>query len=231
MSRLLYRIGHFSGRHPWRVLATWILVAVAAFVLNGSIGGQPDESFRLPGAESQRAADALQKRFPQETLYTSNVIFHAKIGLTTPEVKAAVARAVTELEKVPHVTGVSDPYDPRGPTLSKDGKTAFATVAFTKNKVDVAQYDAAQKAVQVVRDAGVEVEYDSNMGYAKAAAGPSSEGIGILVAVLVLVVAFGSLVAMSIPIVVALIGLMIGVSGIGITSGVLAVPEIATSWR
>jgi RND superfamily putative drug exporter len=228
MSRLLYRIGHFSGRHPWRVLTAWILIAVAAFVLNGSIGGQPDESFRLPGAESQRAADALQKRFPQETPYSSNVIFHSEKGLTTPQVKAAVAQAVTQLAQIPHVAHVSDPYDPRGPTLSKDAKTAFATVAFTQQKVDVAQYDAAQKAVQVVRDAGVQVEYDSALGYAKAAAGPSSEGIGILVAVVVLVIAFGSLVAMSIPIVVALVGLMIGVSGIGIASGVLAVPAIAT---
>jgi putative drug exporter of the RND superfamily len=67
MSRLLYRIGHFGGRHPWRVLAAWILIAVSAFMLNASIGGQPDESFRLPGAESQRAADALASRFPQET--------------------------------------------------------------------------------------------------------------------------------------------------------------------
>ena len=192
MSRLLYRIGHFSGRHPWRVLAAWILVAVAAFVLNGSIGGQPDESFRLPGAESQRAADALQERFPQETLYTSNIIFHSEKGLTTPTVKAAVAQAITALEKGPHVSGVSDPYDPRGPTLSKDGKTAFTTVAFDKEKLEVAQYDAAQKAVQVVRDAGVQVEYDTGLGYAKAAAGPSSEGIGILVAVVVLAVAFGS---------------------------------------
>jgi putative drug exporter of the RND superfamily len=228
MSRLLYRIGHFSGRHPWRVLTAWILVAVAAFVLNGSIGGQPDESFRLPGAESQRAADALQKRFPTETPYSSNIIFHSEKGLTTPQVKAAVAQAVTQLEKVPHVIGASDPFDPRGPTLSKDGETAFTTVGFKGEKVEPSQFEAAEKAVQVVRDAGVQVEYDGNLGYAKAAAGPSSEGIGILVAVLVLVVAFGSLVAMSIPIVVALVGLMIGVSGIGIASGVLAVPEIAT---
>jgi RND superfamily putative drug exporter len=129
MSRLLYRIGHFSGRHPWRVLVAWILVAVAAFVLNGSIGGQPDESFRLPGAESQGAADAIKARFPQETLYTSNIVLHSEDGLTAPTTKAAVAQAITKLEQGPHVIGVSDPYDPRGPTLSKDEKTAFTTVA------------------------------------------------------------------------------------------------------
>jgi putative drug exporter of the RND superfamily len=228
MSRLLYRIGHFSGRHPWRVLTTWILVAVAAFMLNGSIGGQPDESFRLPGAESQRAADALQKKFPNETPYTSNVIFHSEQGLTTPAAKAAVAKAVIDLDGGPRVIGVSDPYDARGPTLSKDGKTAFATVAYQGEKVDVSQYDAAQKAVAGVRDIGVQVEYDGGLGYAKAAAGPASEKLGVLVAIVVLAVAFGSLVAMSLPIVVALFGLLIGVSSIGILSGAVAMPEIAS---
>ncbi|MGZ4637772.1 MAG: MMPL family transporter [Actinomycetes bacterium] len=228
MSRLLYRIGHFSGRHPWRILAAWILVAVAAVMLNSSIGGQPDESFRLPGAESQRAADALAQRFPQQTLYTSNIILHSEDGITAPTVKAAVADTIAELKKSPHVVAVTDPYDPRGPTVSKDGKTAFATVGYDAKKVGVAEFDAADHAVKGVRDAGVQVEYDGDLGYAKGDAEPGSEKIGILVAVVVLAVAFGSLVAMSLPIVVALVGILIGISGIGILSGQLAVPQIAT---
>jgi putative drug exporter of the RND superfamily len=228
MSRLLYRIGHFSGRHPWRVLTAWILVAVAAFVLNGSIGGQPDETFRLPGAESQRAADALQKKFPTETPYSSHIIFHSAAGLSTPAVKAIVARAITALKSGPHVIDVSDPYDPRGPTLSKDGKTAFTTVAYSGEKIGLPQYDAAEKAVADIRHAGIEVEYDGQLGYAKAADAPASEQLGILVAVVVLAVAFGSLVAMSLPIVVALFGLLIGISGIGILSGQIPMPQIAT---
>ena len=82
MSRILYRIGHFAGRHPWRILAAWVLVAVTAVMLNSSLGGPPDESFTIPGAESQTAADAIQDRFPQETLYTSNIIFHSDEGIT-----------------------------------------------------------------------------------------------------------------------------------------------------
>ena len=105
---------------------------------------------------------------------------------------------------------VSSPYDPRGPTLSEDGQTAFATVAFDTEKIDVDEFDAAEKAVQDVRDAGVQVEYDGGLGYAKAAAGGNSEMIGILMAVVILAIAFGSLVAMSLPIVVALIAIVIG---------------------
>src|SRR3954451_11280030 len=226
MSHLLYRIGNFSGRHPWRVIAAWLFVAAAVFMLNSSIGGAPDESFSLPGAESQRAADAIQDRFPQETLYSSNVVFHSEEGLTAPGTKEAVQQAVTNLEDGPHVIAVSSPYDPRGPTVSDDGQTAFATVGFDTEKVDKADFEAAEKAVQDLRDAGVEVEYDGGLGYANVPAGGNSELIGILMAVLILAIAFGSLVAMSLPIVAALLAIVIGSSSIGIMSGLVPVPSI-----
>src|SRR3954451_23961142 len=226
MSHLLYRIGNFSGRHPWRVIAAWLFVAAAVFMLNSSIGGAPDESFSLPGAESQRAADAIQDRFPQETLYSSNVVFHSEEGLTAPGTKEAVQQAVTNLEDGPHVIAVSSPYDPRGPTVSDDGQTAFATVGFDTEKVDKADFEAAEKAVQDLRDASVEVEYDGGLGYANVPAGGNSELIGILMAVLILAIAFGSLVAMSLPIVAALLAIVIGSSSIGIMSGLVPVPSI-----
>jgi RND superfamily putative drug exporter len=228
MSRVLYRIGHFAGRHPWRVLAGWVLIAVASVMLNSSFGGAPDEHFSIPGAESQRAADAIEDRFPQETLNSSNVIFHDENGLADPAAKKAVHQAVTQLARGEHVIDVADPYDPRGPTLSEDGTTAFATVAFDTQEIGPDEYAAAEKAVQVARDAGVQVEYDAGLGLAAGDAEPGSEKIGILVAVVVLAIAFGSLVAMSLPILVALVGLLVGISTIGLLSGVVAVPEIAT---
>src|SRR6188472_846757 len=75
MSHALYRIGHFAGRHPWRVIGAWVVVAVSIVMLNAAGGGAYDEKFTLPGSESQAAADAIQERFPQETLYASNIIF------------------------------------------------------------------------------------------------------------------------------------------------------------
>lgn len=228
MSRILYRLGHFSGRHPWRILAAWIVVGVSVFMLNASAGGSPDESFSIPGAESQRAADAVIDRFPQETVYTSNVVFHSDKGLTDPATKAAIEQTVTELAEGHKVVSVSSPYDPRGPTLSDDGKTAFATVAYDAEEIGAAEFKAADAATEHARDAGVQVEYDGGLGTAKGdSAGPSSEKVGILVAIVVLAVAFGSLVALSIPIVTALFGLLIGVSSLGFLSGIVAVPEIA----
>jgi RND superfamily putative drug exporter len=226
MSHVLYRIGNFAGRHPWRVIAAWIFVAVAIFAFNSSQGGQYDESFRLPGSESQRAADAIQDRFPQQTLYSSNVIFHSEDGLTDPATKAAIEQAVQRLDDVPHVIAVSSPFQPRGPTVSADEQTAFATVGFDIEKVGTTELDGADQAVQDLRDAGVEVEYDGGLGYADVPAGGNSELIGIVMAVVILAVAFGSLVAMSLPIVTALVAIVVGSSAIGIMSGLVPVPQI-----
>jgi RND superfamily putative drug exporter len=226
MSHLLYRLGHFAGRHPWRVVGAWLVIAGAIFMLNASQGGQYDESFSLPGSESQRASDAIQDRFPQETLYSSNVIFHSEDGLTDPETKAAIEQAVEKLADVPHAIAVNSPYDPRGPTVSADDQTAFATVGFDVEKIGTPEYDAAEKAVQDVRDAGIQVEYDGGLGYANVPAGGNSELIGILMAVVILAIAFGSLVAMSLPIVTALTSIVVGTSAIGIMSGLVPVPKI-----
>ncbi|MCX5330517.1 MMPL family transporter [Streptomyces sp. NBC_00140] len=231
MSRLLYRIGHFSGRHPWRVILTWIAIAAAAFLLNQSYGGTADETFKLPGVESQKAAEALEDKFPQETVSTSNIIFHSDQDLTRPDVRAAMAKARTDLAAIPHVVAVSDPYDARGPTLSEDAQTGFTTLAFdTTDKNTAAQADAADRATEPLRAAGVQVEYDGGLGYAKTAeeGGISSEMIGVACAVVILALAFGSLVAMSLPVVVALVAILIGFSAIGLVSGVMAVPEITT---
>src|SRR6478735_2140950 len=215
MSHLLYKIGNFAGRHPWRIIGAWVFLAGAIFMVNSSLGGAYDETFSLPGSESQAAADAIQDRFPQQTLYSSNVVLHSDGGLTSPATRAAVDRAVQKLADAPHVIAVSSPYDPRGPTVSADGKTAFATVGFDTEKVGLTEYDAAEKAVQGLRDAGIQVEYDGGLGYAKVSGGGNSEMIGILMAVIILAIAFGSLVAMSLPIVAALTAIVVGSSAIG----------------
>ena len=226
MSNVLYRIGHFAGRHPWRVIGAWVVVAVSIVMLNSAGGGAYDEKFTLPGSESQAAADAIQERFPQETLYASNIIFHSEDGLTGRDQKAAIEQAVEQLGAGPHVIAVSSPYDPRGPTLSEDGQTAFATVGFDLDKIGSAEFDAAEKALQVVRDAGIQVEYDGGLGYANDSAGGNSEMIGILFAIVILAIAFGSLVAMSLPIATALGAIVVGSSTIGIMAGLVSVPQI-----
>src|SRR6476659_6282791 len=228
MSRLLYRLGHFAGRHPWRMLAAWVLVAGIAFALNSAVGGATNDTFRLPGAESQRAADALSARFPAQSVNAAQVVLHTEDGVTGATARHSVAQARAALARVPHVVGVTNPFDPRGPTVSPDGRTAFATLAFDTDKIGPVEYEAAQAATQGLRDAGMQVEYTGLLGLAESDSPPTSEMLGLLIAIIVLAVAFGSLVAMTLPIGVALIGLFVGGSAIGILSGYLAVPSITT---
>src|SRR3712207_2435591 len=228
MSGVLDRLGRFAARHPWRVVVVWVLVAVATVMLNRSYGGETDDSFRLPGAESQRGAEAIEERFPQQSLFTSNVILHAEEGLTGPEARAAVTEAVAQLSRQPHVVAVTDPYEPRGSTLSEDGTTAFVTIGYDNEAIGLAERNAAEVATRAVRDAGIQVEYDGALGYAKGAPEASSEVIAIGVAVVVLLVAFGSLVAMSLPIAVALTAIGVSSSALGILAGVVAVPKMAS---
>ena len=228
MSRLLYRLGHFAGRHPWRVLAAWVLVAGIAFALNSAFGGATNDTFRLPGAESQRAADALSDRFPAQSVDAAQVVVHSDDGVTGAAARHSFAQARAALARVPHVVGVTNPYDPRGPTVSPDGRTAFATLAFDSDKIGPVEYEAAQAATKSLRDAGMQVEYTGLLGLAETTDPPASEMLGLLIAIIVLAIAFGSLVAMTLPIGVALIGLFVGGSAIGILSGYLAVPSITT---
>src|SRR4029078_5562963 len=116
MSRLLYRLGHFAGRHPWRMLAAWVLVAGIAFALNSAVGGATNDTFRLPGAESQRAADALSDRFPAQSVDAAQVVLHSDDGVTAATARHSVDRARVALAQVPHVVNVTNPFDPRGPT-------------------------------------------------------------------------------------------------------------------
>ena len=228
MSRLLYRFGHSAARHPWRVLAAWALIAGIAIALSSSFGGATNDTFRLPGAESQRAADALTDRFPAQSVNTAQVVVHSDHGVTGAAAHRAVAQATAALADVPHVVGVTNPFDPRGPTVSPDGRTAFATVAFDTDKIERPEFDAAQAATKGLRDAGIQVEYSGVLGSAADDEPPGSEMIGLAIAIVVLAVAFGSLVAMSLPIGVALIGLLVGSSAIGILAGQVPVPSITT---
>jgi RND superfamily putative drug exporter len=228
MAHLLFRIGHLAGRHPWRLIASWVVIALTALVLAQTIGGEADETFRLPGSESQRAADLIEDRFPQETLYSANVILHDDDGLTSAAATRTIGDLVNDLAHNDDVLGVSDPYDPASRTISKDGTTAIVTIAYDKDQLGAADYDQAQADVKQVRDAGIQVEYDQGLGYEEAASEPSSEAYGIAVSIVILTIAFGTLVAVAMPIVVALTALLIGTSVITILSAPFSMPEIAS---
>ena len=229
MSAFLFRLGRGAAHHPWRIVSLWLVAAVAALFVNSAIGGDTDETFRLPGAESQRGADLIEQRFPEQSLYTSNVVIHDDRGVDDPERRRAVEKAVADLAAGPHVVSVIDPFAPEAGTLSPDRTTVLVTVAYDQDTVSDEMLQAADDAVEELRQAGVQVEYDGSLGYATArdGGGENGEALGVLVAVVVLAVAFGSLVALSLPIGVTLLAILIGTSTLGVLAGFLPVPQIA----
>ena len=227
MSDFLFRLGRLTARRPYRTLGVWLLIAVAVFSLNSSVGGEVANDFRVPGVEAQQARDLLKDRFPTQSGAAGQVVFHVPDGrLDEPARKAEIAGALQGLRAGDHVTLVTDPFDPAGPTLSRDGRTAFTSIQYDKQTLERADYDQAAAAIEPTRASGIQAEISGSIAMA-ANAVEGREGIGLVVAVIVLLVAFGSVIAMCIPIGSAVLGLAIGLGGIGILGGVTSVPDVS----
>ena len=227
MSQLLYRLGRSAAVHPYRTIGAWVLLAVVVFAWQGAAGGEPINDYRVPGVESQHASDTLTERFPEFGGSSGRVVFHVEDGRIDDTANATtVAEAVTRLRDGPDVTRVADPYDPALPTVSPDGSTAFATVQYDELTLQPEHYDAVVDAIEPTRQAGMQAEVSGDIA-AVGAEVEGQEGIGLAVALVVLLVAFGSVIAAGIPIATALVGVALGMAGLGIMAGFTEVPETA----
>src|SRR3954468_21133590 len=189
MSSFLFRLGHSAARHPWRVIGVWLTAAIAVMALSGSIGGSFKDDFRVPGVESQRAADILNDRFPSEAGGSARLVFHRDDGrLDEPAPAAAIEATVTQLGTGHDVSGVTDPFDPNAPALSTDGQTAYVDVSYTVRNIGAEHLQDARTALTTARDAGVQTELTSSIASAGDVEG-GNEKVGLLVAVVVLLVA------------------------------------------
>ena len=229
MSALLFRLGRSSARHPFRVIAFWLIAAVAIVVLQGAAGGHFDDSFRVPGVESQRAADILTERFPARAGQTSRIVVHVADGrLDDAEHKPIIDRVRQQLSTGHDVSGVTDPFATQSAALSQDGRTAYVDVAYALDKLTVTQLHDAQAAADAASAGGVQTELTGELALLDKK-DPSSELIGIAVAIIVLLVAFGSVVAMGLPIVTALMSLFVGAAGVGVLSAFM-IELCAATW-
>jgi putative drug exporter of the RND superfamily len=227
MSAFLFRLGRSSARHPFRVLGLWIVVAIVVVSLQGRAGGEFDNSARVPGVESQHAADVLNARFPTQGGQSARIVLHTGNGrLDDAEHAATVVQARTQLAGGHDVTGVTDPFATQAAAISPDGQTGYVDVAYAVDKLTATQLEDAMAVTDRARAGGVEVELTGSLAQL-AQDSPSSELIGIAVAIIVLLVAFGSVVAMGLPILTALIGIFVGASAVGVLSAFMDVPEFS----
>jgi putative drug exporter of the RND superfamily len=204
--------------HPWRVVGAWVSILIVLIALVGTVGGSLRDEFEIPGSDTQKATDVLESKFTSEQGAVLNVVFAAPEGqrLDTPERKAAVEEAVAKIrssEFKPHdgkagLDSVGDPFSAQ--TFSKDGRIAYAEAQFneTIEDKDRDQVVAVEDAVRdVVQPAGVTVEYNGEAEFPPIEQG-TSEILGLLAAIVVLLIVFRTFTAMLIPIALAISALV-----------------------
>jgi len=233
MTGVLYRLARFCVRYRFAVLAAWILLTVALVGVSHRLGDNTNDNVTLPGTNSQQAADALSKSFPDQANGTSPIVLHVANGkLTDSKYSQAVDQAAADVAKAPDVASVVNPLTSQGAAaLSKDQRTGYLSVTLSVSpgamSVDDAQaiIDAAAKPAQA---AGIQVETGGQLG--DKVSKPSteiSELIGILAAMVILTLTFGTVVAMLLPIATAILGLASTLSIIQILSHAFTVSTVA----
>ncbi|WP_238010376.1 MMPL family transporter [Dactylosporangium sp. AC04546] len=214
MSRLLGRLGGAAAAHPWRTIGAWLIALVAFIALSMSFGGTPHDDYNVPGTESQAGTEFLREHFPQMSGADARVVVHSGSRLDP----AALETLRTRLGEMPGA-GVVSP-----PRLSEDGDTALISVQYDIPVTDFTGtegVDALRTAAQPLRDAGVQVEFGGQVAENISAPSGTAEAVGIVVALLILVLALGSVVAAGLPLIVA-------IAGLGVATAVIALMERVT---
>jgi RND superfamily putative drug exporter len=228
MNRFIRRIGDFSARRPWTTIGAWAVLAALVAVLSGAVGGAFADDFSAPGSESAQAMDLLEQRFPAEAGGSAVAVFAAPKGQQVTSFRAGVGTALSQVAKIDHVASVSDPFATG--RVSADGRVAFAEIALDVPSTEFGRATAAEvgKALEPARAGGVQAEFGGDAAFLNAEKKSSpAEAVGLLAALVILLVAFGTVVAALVPIVLALVAVGVGLGGIVLLAGGLTVSTAA----
>ena len=223
MDRFTRGISAASARHPWRTITSWVLVLGAVFFLAASGGGTFTDDFSSPGSQSDRALQLLNQNFPDAAKGKALVVFEAEQG-TLDGRREEVAAVLSDVDRLGHVASVADPF--AAGTISADGRIGFAVMT-----LDVPEREMGKPAFTVLSDAvsgtdvaGLRVELGGDAVFLNAEESSSGHvGIGLLVALLVLLVVFGTLVSAVIPIGLSIVAVGAGIGGITLLASAMDV--------
>jgi RND superfamily putative drug exporter len=227
---VLRRIARFSYRRRRRVLLTWIIALVGLSAVGGAVGSSFARNFTAPGTESQRATDLLKARFPARAGDEGQIVFTDTAGVRSAAVEQRMTAVFDVVAQVHGVTVVDSPYASTGGQLvSRDGRVAYATVEFAKrdNQIKAATKDAIEAVVDRARGNGLVIELGGRMFEPQPGLG-AAELIGVGAAIVILLVVFGSVLAMGLPIMTALFGIGIGLALVNVLSHVMSTPDFTT---
>src|SRR5215207_6475518 len=231
MAHLLGTVAAWAAQHWKRSLAIVAVVLVALGLAAGAGGGSFVDDFRTPGTESQSAIDVLDERFPAASGDTANVVFAVESGtLREPERRAAIERTVEEIGSQPHVTGAPSPFERRSGRLSEHARIAYVPVQYddTASALGGEPGERLEQASELGERAGLEVSRNGAVvDQAEQATAPVGELIGVAVAIVVLTLVFGSVAAMALTLISALIALAGGLLLLQFASAFADFPSFA----
>jgi RND superfamily putative drug exporter len=215
------------------ILGLWVAALVFGGALSGAVGGAFRDEFNLPDVESKAGFDILDEEFGgQGTGIVGTIVFRAEQGVEDPEVREGMEALFAETAATDDVTRVESPYDDDGEQLvsargDEAGRIAFANVELPD---DIDFPRATEIGEQILEGVpaidGLQVELGGFI-FAEFEE-PSSEVLGIAFAIVILILAFGSVLAMGLPVGVALFGIGIGTMLVSLLSNVLTIPDFAT---
>ncbi|MGI8778070.1 MAG: MMPL family transporter [Acidimicrobiales bacterium] len=209
------------------VVLAWVLVLIGVIAAGSAFPAEHKANYQTPGAESTKAYDLLKERVPKRGGDSIQVVFSGDIN--SPAVRSQIDAELAKVSAQRFVSDVASPFGPDGGSqISKDGRVAYAEVTFdrTLDKLVNADSQFQKKFIDSV-DPGVRNGLDVEVTTFVAEQQPGSEFIGLIFAALILLLAFGSVLAMGLPILTALFGLGIGATLGGIASQFIETPEWA----
>jgi RND superfamily putative drug exporter len=224
MATLLHRLGLASVRHRLLVTIAWLVALVAVGVGAGTLSGATANSFSIPGQESTTALSLMKEKFGEASAgATVQVVFEAPAGqkITDPANAAKVTGIVAALGKLPGVAGATNPLDPKAPSVSRDQVAAYSSVTYPVQPSEVTDEERAAitEAVENAAAGGLTVEARGEALSNPADIGGASEILGVVVALIVLALTYGSLVAAGMNLLTAIAGVGIGAAGIVTLTG------------
>ena len=244
MSRVLERLGRLAARRPWVVIASWLALCLLVLASAAGFGRELEDPFEAPGLDSHRAGQLLAQAGDGEMGIGADVVLTPEDEgaslFSSPGLQAEVARVQQEVAALPNVRATSDPAGAldqgrqaavESGVVSPDGRVALVRVQYPpREDLSVRDLERLETALERLRDDSslrIEAGGDLHFAFEQPPAG-LGEALGLAAAVVILLIAFGSVVAMGLPIGTALLGLAVGAGSLSLLAYVVDVPAWAT---
>ena len=225
-------IARWCYHHRFAVIVTWVIVLIVLGALSQAVKSDYNNSFSLPGTGSDTAQQLLARAVPAQAGDSDMIVWQVSHGtVRDASVTVRMSAVLRQVAAMPEVAAVVSPYGPRGGArISRDGRTAYATVDFARQADNLAKADITRviEAARAARAPGLNVQLGGQaIGNTEQAPLSTSSAVGVLAAAVVLFIAFGSLLAMLLPLVTAIAGVGGGLMAIAPLTHAMNVVDIA----